>query len=53
MCVYVAIIAAILQVTLWRVNSAASLKCNGGYRLETWLAGHLDIGGIHQRGSSI
>ena len=35
------IIAIFLAVTLWRVDGAAALKCNG-YRLESSLAGHLD-----------
>ena len=41
MCVYIAIIAIFLAVTLWRVDRAAAIKCNG-YRLESSLAGHLD-----------
>ena len=41
MCVYVAIIATILQVTLWFMNNAPALKYNG-HGLETWLAGYLE-----------
>ena len=40
MCVYIAIIAAILAVMLWRMDNATALKCNG-YRLESSLAGNL------------
>ena len=49
MCVYIAIIATILQVTQWRVDSAPALK-RYGYRLESWLAGHLEKGCVHCRG---
>ena len=48
MCVYIAITSTILPVTLWRMSSAAALKCNA---MESWLAGHLDTGNIHQRGA--
>ena len=41
MCTYIAIIATILAMTLWCMDSAAALKCNG-YRLESLLAGNLD-----------
>ena len=40
MCVFIAIIAIILAVTLWFMDSAADLKCNG-YGLNSLLAGHL------------
>ena len=46
MCVYIAIIAKILQVMLQRVDSAPALKCNG-YELESWLAWHLEKGSVH------
>ena len=52
MCVYIAIIAAILAVTLWCVDSAAALKCNG-YGLESWLAGHLNKGSVHWKKSLV
>ena len=39
-CVYIAIIATILQVMLCRMDCTPALKCNG-YDLEFWLAGHL------------
>ena len=29
MCVYTAVVATILQVTLWHLDSAPVLKCNG------------------------
>ena len=48
MCVYVTIIAMILQVMLWHVESAPALKCNG-YGLESWLAGHLEKDSVHWR----
>ena len=46
MCAYIAIIATILQVKLWCVNNALSLKCHD-YELEAWLAGCLEytVGG--------
>ena len=40
-CVYIAIIATILPVLLWCMDSAPALKCNGNV-LESWVAGHLD-----------
>ena len=46
MCVYIAITAAILRMTLRPMDSAAALKCNG-YGLESWLAGHLHKGSAH------
>ena len=49
MCAYIAIIAAILQVNLWCMNSATALRCNG-YGLESWLARHLKKGSVHWRG---
>ena len=49
MCAYIAMIAAILAVTLWHVDSAAALKCNG-YGLELLLAGYFEKGGVHWRG---
>ena len=48
MCVYIAVIAIILAVMLWQVDSAAALKCNG-YRLESLSAGHLDKGSAYWR----
>ena len=41
MCVYTAIIAVIMQVLLWHVDSAPALKCHC-HGLESWLAEHLD-----------
>ena len=32
-------------------NSAPALKCNG-YKLESWLAGHLEKGSVHWKGRS-
>ena len=49
MCVYIAIIAAILQVMMLCVNNAPALKCYS-YELESWLAGHLENGNVHWRG---
>ena len=46
MCVCLAIVDVILQVTLWHVDSAPALKCNG-YKLKSWLAGHLEKGSVH------
>ena len=48
LCVYKAIIATILQVTLWCMDSAPALKCHG-YRLEAWLVGQLEKGHVHWR----
>ena len=48
MCVYLPIIAAILAVTLWQVDSAAALK-HKGYQLESSLVGHLDKGSVMWR----
>ena len=39
--VYVAIITTIRQMMLWRMNSAAALKCNDSGS-ESWLEGKLD-----------
>ena len=47
--VYVTVIATILAVTMWCVDGAATLKCNG-YELESLLVGHLDNGSVHWRG---
>ena len=52
MCVYIAIISKILAVTLWRVDSAAALKCRR-YELESLLAGHLEKGSVHWRRASM
>ena len=52
MCVYIAIIATLLAVLLWRVDSAAALKCKG-CRLKSSLAGYLDEGSVHWRGSPL
>ena len=41
MCLYAAIIAMILAMKLWHMDSAAALKCNG-YGLESSLAEHLE-----------
>ena len=49
MCVYIDLIATIMAVTLWFVDSAAALKCNG-YGLKSLLAGHLEKGSVHCRG---
>ena len=46
MCVYIAIIATILAVMLWHVDSAPALKCKGS-GLKSWLAGHLEKGSVH------
>ena len=51
MCVYIAIIAIILQVTLWCMDSTPALKWNG-YRLESRLARHLVKGNVHWRGEA-
>ena len=48
-CDYVTIIATVLAVTLWCVDSAAALKCNG-CRMESSVAGHLKKSSVHQRG---
>ena len=48
----IVIIAIFLAVTLWRVEGAAALKCNG-YRLESPLAEHLDKGIVKWRGSLV
>ena len=40
-----AIIATIMAVMLWRVNSAAASQCNV-YRFESLLAGHLEKGSV-------
>ena len=52
MSVYIAIIATILQVTLWHMDSAPALKCNG-YGLESWLAGHLEKAMYTEGGGSV
>ena len=49
MCVYIAVIAMTLQVTLLHVDSAPALKCNSN-GLASWLAGHLEKGRVHWRG---
>ena len=51
MCVYVTIIATILAVMLWCMDSAVALKCNGN-GFECSLAGHTggDRGSVHWRG---
>ena len=41
MCIYIVIIAKILQVMLWCMDTVPVLKC-GGYGLESWLAGHFE-----------
>ena len=46
---YIAIIATILAVTLWYMDSAAALKCND-YTLESLLTGYLDKDSVHWRG---
>ena len=43
MCVDIVIVATNLQVTLYHVDSAPALLCNG-YGLKSWLAGHLRKG---------
>ena len=50
MCVYIAIIATILAVRLWLLNSATALKYND-YGLESTLEGHLNKGRVHWRGA--
>ena len=47
MCVYTAISARILAVTLWCMDSSAALKCNS-YWLKSLLAGHLKKGSVHR-----
>ena len=49
MCLYIAIIATILPVKLWGVNSALLLKYNG-CELVSWLAGHSEKDSVHWRG---
>ena len=49
MCVYNAIIALILQVMLWHVDSGPALKFNDD-ELESWLAGYLEKGSAIWRG---
>ena len=49
MCVY---IATVLQVMLLLIDSAPALKCSG-YKLESWLAGHLEKGNVHWRGAGL
>ena len=51
LCVYIAIIAIILAVTLWRMDSVAVLKCNGG-RFKSLLVPHIDQGSLHWREGS-
>ena len=48
-CVYIAIIAILLPVMLWHVDSALVLKYNG-QGLESWLAGHWKKGSVRWRG---
>ena len=43
---YAVIITTILVVTLWCVDSATALKCNGS-ELEALLAGHFAKGSVH------
>ena len=49
MCFYIAIIATILAVMLWHVDSAPALKCIGS-GLKSLLAGHLEKDSAHWRG---
>ena len=49
MCAYVAMIATLLAVILWYMDSVPALQCNG-YRLESWLAQHLEKGSAQCRG---
>ena len=49
MCVYIAIIATILQLMLWCIDSAPALKYKG-YELESWLAGHFNKDSVQWRG---
>ena len=46
--VFIAVIATILAVMLWHVDSVASLQFSG-YELKSWLAGHL-IKGVYTVG---
>ena len=46
MCVYIAIIATILQMMWWCMDGAPALQCNG-YGLESWLVRHLEKGSVH------
>ena len=48
MCLLIAIVTTVLEVTLWHVDNAGVLKCNG-YGLESLLEGHLDKVGVHWR----
>ena len=48
MSVYITI-TTILAVTLWSMDSAAALKCNG-CDLESWLDVHLDRGSVQYTG---
>ena len=52
MYVYTAIIAIILQVALWHMESALALKYYGD-GLESWLAGHLEKGTVLWRGGPV
>ena len=44
--VYIVMIARILAVTVWCMDSVAALECNG-FRFESWLTGHLDKGSVN------
>ena len=48
MCVYLAIIATFLAVTLWFINNGAALK-SSDYGLESLLAGHLEKSNVYWR----
>ena len=47
---HIVIIANVLAVMLWRIDSVAALKCNG-YRVKSLVVGHLDKGNVHWKGA--
>ena len=48
MCVYIAIIATILQVMMWCMVSAPALKCNS-YGLQSRLTWYLEKDSVHRK----
>ena len=52
MCVYIAIIATILQVKLWCIDSTPALECKD-FELESLMAGHFKKGSVHERGGTV
>ena len=49
MCIYIAVIATILAVMLWQVDSTAALKYSG-YVMELLLAGYFGKSSVHCKG---